>query len=743
MNVSKFLKFYNYASLQDIPAVSQGYWWTGDENANWRGYTDLNANDQWDEGEPLNDDVGSDGLAPLDPNYPGPDADGSQGNGTPDQGEPNFGALDKDESDQIGLTGFSIFPVHFYELHNDEQNWNVLTTPTDTLGVQQLNDVNLGMYFSAGARPNAQKGFPGNLFPLRKLQTERFSMALLFGDDRNDLIRRKKTVQQIYNANYRFAKPPDKPLLVAVPGDKKVTLYWDSKAERSYDPFLQEYDFQGYRIYRSTESSFLENLIITDAYGKATYRKPIAQFDLIDSIKGLHPLDINGIKFDLGTDSGLRHTYVDNNVQNGQTYYYAVVSYDRGFYVRTADGKDDGIPPSECTSIIQTDLNGNSKPDINTAIVTPRAPSAGYVAPGIDGGILHAGPGTGTFGIEVLNPDSVKSGHIYRVTFKNNSAFQNNPQPTFSIRNETIGADLEQNTPIVSYPEESSVVDGFLGYFRNDGVIALLDSGWNIGNSNVIVKVSTLSSDPAYAAVSVNYPADFELRFFNQIVDSSTQTGFFDPQIPTKFTVWNVTENKKAQFILLDANNDSTMSPGNKIIIISGDSLGKPAVAGNYRAAWKIEMFIDTLAGPLRLPAAGDIFSFKTKKPFRTGESFQFKMKASNIDLNRAKSDLDKIAVVPNPYVGAASWEPLNLFRTGRGERRIQFINLPAVCTIRIYTVSGNLVATLRHDAEIDNGQEPWDLVSKDGMDISYGIYIFHVDAPGIGEKIGKFAVVK
>jgi len=145
----------------------------------------------------------------------------------------------------------------------------------------------------------------------------------------------------------------------------------------------------------------------------------------------------------------------------------------------------------------------------------------------------------------------------------------------------------------------------------------------------------------------------------------------------------------------------------------------------------------------LKLPQPNDIYSFTTTKPFRTGESFQFKMQGSNVNGAKAKSDLDKIAVVPNPYVGAASWESQNLFRTGRGERRIQFINLPAKCTIRIYTVAGNLVNTLHQDAEIDNGQLSWDLVSKDGMDISYGIYIYHVDAPGIGEKIGKFAVVK
>ena len=96
INTAKFLKFYNFTKLDDLPAVQQGYWWTGDENANWRGFTDLNANGIWDEGEPLNDDVGSDGLAPLDPNYKGPDADGSQGDGKPEQGEPSFGALDKD-----------------------------------------------------------------------------------------------------------------------------------------------------------------------------------------------------------------------------------------------------------------------------------------------------------------------------------------------------------------------------------------------------------------------------------------------------------------------------------------------------------------------------------------------------------------------------------------------------------------------------------------------------------------------
>ena len=87
----------------------------------------MNNNGQWELGEPLNNDVGTDGIGPFDENYTDPDNDGTEANGRPDQGEPNFGILDKDESDQLGLTGFKIYAVHTYELDNDEENWTVLS----------------------------------------------------------------------------------------------------------------------------------------------------------------------------------------------------------------------------------------------------------------------------------------------------------------------------------------------------------------------------------------------------------------------------------------------------------------------------------------------------------------------------------------------------------------------------------------------------------------------------------------
>ncbi|HEX2981936.1 MAG TPA: hypothetical protein VHO28_00180, partial [Ignavibacteriales bacterium] len=101
------------------------------------------------------------------------------------------------------------------------------------------------------------------------------------------------------------------------------------------------------------------------------------------------------------------------------------------------------------------------------------------------------------------------------------------------------------------------------------------------------------------------------------------------------------------------------------------------------------------------------------------------------------------INVVPNPYIGAAGWERKSAYSTGHGERKIDFINLPSSCTIRIFTIAGALVKTIVKESSPMDGAISWNLVSDDGMDIAYGLYVYHVDAPGIGEYIGKFAVIK
>jgi len=105
---------------------------------------------------------------------------------------------------------------------------------------------------------------------------------------------------------------------------------------------------------------------------------------------------------------------------------------------------------------------------------------------------------------------------------------------------------------------------------------------------------------------------------------------------------------------------------------------------------------------------------------------------------------MKNIAVVPNPYVVTNVIEPLDLQNTrDRGPRRVYFNHLPKDCTIHIYNISGELIQTLEHHSALDDGKEFWNLTTHDNFPISYGIYIFHVDAGDIGQKIGRFAVIK
>lgn len=111
-----------------------------------------------------------------------------------------------------------------------------------------------------------------------------------------------------------------------------------------------------------------------------------------------------------------------------------------------------------------------------------------------------------------------------------------------------------------------------------------------------------------------------------------------------------------------------------------------------------------------------------------------------------------KVAVVPNPYRGDIAYHQYNppwekpagsRERWMEQDRRIQFINLPRDCTIKIYTLSGDLVYTINHKSETV-GYEDWNLTSSVGQAISSGIYLFTVQDNSTNEiQVGKFVVVK
>ncbi|MFO7879802.1 MAG: T9SS type A sorting domain-containing protein, partial [Bacteroidales bacterium] len=69
--------------------------------------------------------------------------------------------------------------------------------------------------------------------------------------------------------------------------------------------------------------------------------------------------------------------------------------------------------------------------------------------------------------------------------------------------------------------------------------------------------------------------------------------------------------------------------------------------------------------------------------------------------------------------------------------RRVKITNLPESCTVSIFDVSGNLVR--RFDKTGGNPWIEWDLTDRYGKCIGSGMYIVHISASGIGEKVVKW----
>ncbi len=115
--------------------------------------------------------------------------------------------------------------------------------------------------------------------------------------------------------------------------------------------------------------------------------------------------------------------------------------------------------------------------------------------------------------------------------------------------------------------------------------------------------------------------------------------------------------------------------------------------------------------------------------PMYTFETYDI---ATQTNMNEvAKSALDLIRAVPNPYYAYSAYE------TDQLDNRIKITNLPEECSVSIYTVNGTMVRKFKKDDDLTYLE--WDLKNYAGIPIAGGVYIIHVNAPGIGEKTIKW----
>ncbi|HSG28217.1 MAG TPA: hypothetical protein VLA34_07035, partial [Candidatus Krumholzibacterium sp.] len=133
----------------------------------------------------------------------------------------------------------------------------------------------------------------------------------------------------------------------------------------------------------------------------------------------------------------------------------------------------------------------------------------------------------------------------------------------------------------------------------------------------------------------------------------------------------------------------------------------------------------------------------------------RFTSPSSNFAYVEAKSaaqeaeefDTDEVYAVPNPVTleNMSPWQlgPTNDDASGL---KVELRNLPACKNVvRIYTISGDLVMVIHHDGSGGNGTVSWNLVSRNGQDVTSGVYIFAVEPEDgrFDRAIGKFVIIR
>lgn len=699
----------------------------------------------------LTDDVGVDGVAGT--------GDYGENDGVPTSGarfnlpgEPNVDVTDVSETDQIGITNAQYEPAGAYNFStiSDAELWFKFMRPGLFYNPQEVVAGEYDLFISS------------SYFPIKSGQTEPISVSVILANGpvsdpdaalrKAEIQRKKLRVQETYENDYQFANAPFAPNVTAIPGDNRVTLHWDDIAESSFDDYIDKIggdgnDFEGYKIYRAQDPAFLDPYVITNGYGNLVFRTPIAQFDLVDAYSGFDSVGIDGVHYYLGDNTGLKHSFVDSTVKNGFTYYYAVVAYDFGY-------PTGNIIPSESPIRISLQSDGTVRTGPNVVKIVPSVPAAGYVPPTL--GVLEHTTGTSTGQITsvIIDINQILDGNVYEISFEDTLKMASSTTvpdtlttKNFTLVNTTSGDTLiNHSSDILS--DEQPLTEGFRLSFTNEDRVEIntSESGWSSDSIQTYIFEKFKSSVVADPKGSER-PNDYIISFYDESgADTSTAYRLFNtnwPSQPVNFKVYNISEKRYVDFVFIDL--DTNGGPGtfsalrtkkDRIIFLEPNSINELIIT------WTNYLSGDT-TGAKQIPQEGDSLIVKLKKPFLSSDKFTFVASAGTIDEAKAKDALDDIKVVPNPYVAQASWEVKNPFNSGRGPRLLQFIHLPAQCTIKIFTVSGELVKEIEHNTAFADGTEYWDMLTKDNLGIAYGVYVFYVDAPGIGTKIGKFAVIK
>jgi len=428
------------------------------------------------------------------------------------------------------------------------------------------------------------------------------------------------------------------------------------------------------------------------------------------------------------SNSGLVHSFVDKNIPgqtkqilNGYRYWYTVAAYDREDLVL-------GVTVNENPPLSNASFDGDQ-----TVEVIPQAPVAGLVEATADTSFAHVAGSSDVegFGLKIIDVTKV-TGHRYEISFNVVGA-----DKTFSVRDLTASDQPMKLSDQPFYDPESDNAKMF------DGIRLLIvdvEPGINDDASaqTAFAGGDTLTLEEWDLPDAGNtLLQDYEIRFDGNVY---TYTDYNEgTPVTAPFAVFDVTAQPAKQITVEIRDNrgdaDGAWDIDERLSIVNTAYTGSGGFEGTYPDdyAWRILLSLNNPSGAVN---AGNVFKIVTNKSLTSADRYQFSTTARS--LAPTARDLDNIRVVPNPFVVTS------VFDTDRDRHEVHFTRVPANCTIKIFTLAGDLVRTLTYDRNNSSGLDfaKWDLKNEFGSEVAYGVYLYHLESAA-GSKIGKIAIVR
>lgn len=606
--------------------------------------------------------------------------------------------------------------------------------------------------------------------------TAMFSFAVIMGENIPDLNRNANMAQIMYDLRYQGFSAPQAPTVSAVSEwdpikeEMAVRIVWDDAAESSEDIVTGYADFEGYRLYKSTDGGQSWGDPIYDVNQTQVGFEPLAQYDLtFDEDMARYSRGVSGPDpvapwMSLGTDNGLQHEYLDEDVQIGKEYTYAVTAYDIGIEpgytieIYSEEIVDDSSGLTYEVIRYDTTWSATNVDDQWSAYAleslenpkgtTPLSPQFVRITPSRYSIDIKAHidliPSDNTIGntktlIRIAEPGNVTD-HEYKITISASPAV-NGPKvkdPKYTVidmtENDTLVSELANNdidpNVVTNY---RPIFDGLQVVFDNIEIAAVDSISWASGQKYITTEPRS----------TLPYPTASDYAIIFGAADEILDTAYWNVPIPAfagpvPFKAIRLPGGERVSIWIKEEaiSKDDTLNFLDDIIFFESGVPGYPEAMS--MATWSFEFTWDTLLlAPTGYPfTPGDTLYFRTHKPFEDGDEFRFTAADFSEEVNLTEDDLKAIKVVPNPYLVSAQWEQ------SQYTKKLLFTNLPTECTIKIFTLTGEFVNMVEHNNPYDDS-EAWDLTTINRQEVAPGLYVFAVELSDGRKHIGKFAIIR